>query len=125
MTWQRRAIAARKNLWLVPSELDLAAAELELSGQKNYLVNLRNCLKNLKKGKKVEAILIDCPPTLGLLSMNSLTATNHLIVTLQTEYLALEGLSQIVGVIDQLNSSGVNKNLTLGGHRHDHVRYQN
>jgi len=110
-----RMIAARKNLWLVPSELDLAAAELELSSQKNYLGNLKKCLANLKKGNKVKAILIDCPPTLGILSMNSLTAADQLLVTLQTEYLALEGLSQIIGVIDQLKKSGVNKDIALGG----------
>ena len=110
-----RAIAARKNLWLIPSELDLAAAELELSSQKEYLTNLKAGLTNLQKGKKIQAILIDCPPTLGLLSMNSLTAADHLIVTLQSEYLALEGLGQIVGVIDQLKESKLNKTLSLGG----------
>ena len=103
------------NLWIVPSELDLAAAELELSTQENYLGKLRSSLKNLSLNFGLKAILIDCPPTLGLLSMNSLCAANQLIVTLQSEYLALEGLSQITGVIQQLKDSGANPDLNLGG----------
>ena len=104
-----------KNLWLIPSELDLAAAELELSSQENYLVKLRESLNNLSNNYGLQAILIDCPPTLGLLSMNSLCAADFLIITLQSEYLALEGLSQITGVIKQLKESGANPNLELGG----------
>ena len=105
----------QKNLWLIPSELDLAAAELELSTQNNYLVKLRASLKNLCNNYGLEAILIDCPPTLGLLSMNSLCAADYLLITLQSEYLALEGLSQITNVIKQLRDTGANPNLVLGG----------
>lgn len=103
------------NLWIVPSELDLAAAELELSSEENYLGKLRSSLKNLSSNFGLKAILIDCPPTLGLLSMNSLCAADHLLVTLQSEYLALEGLSQITGIVKQLKESGANANLNLGG----------
>ena len=103
----------RKNLSIVPSELDLAAAELELSGQPNYLVKLRSSLSKITK--RYDVILIDCPPTLGLLSMNSLCAAHYLLVTLQSEYLALEGLGQIVGIIDQLKKSRANPRLELGG----------
>lgn len=103
------------NLWIVPSELDLAAAELELSSEDNYLGKLRSSLKNLSSNFGLKAILIDCPPTLGLLSMNSLCAADHLLVTLQSEYLALEGLSQITGIVKQLKESGANANLNLGG----------
>ena len=110
-----RVIGARKNLWLIPSELDLAAAELELSSEENYLLKLRQSLQSLKSNPQLQAILIDCPPTLGLLSMNSLCAADHLIVTLQSEYLALEGLSQIVEVIEKLKGSMVNPTLSLGG----------
>ena len=105
----------RKNLWIVPSELDLAAAELELSSQQNYLTKLLTSINRLKNEYGLRFILIDCPPTLGLLSMNSLCAADHLLVTLQSEYLALEGLGQIVGVIDQLKHAGANPNLSLGG----------
>ncbi len=110
-----RVIGARKNLWLIPSELDLAAAELELSGQENYLQKLQESLLSLKANRALQVILVDCPPTLGLLSMNSLCAADYLIVTLQSEYLALEGLDQIVGVVEQLRTSGVNPGLEIGG----------
>jgi chromosome partitioning protein len=103
------------NLWIVPSELDLAAAELELSSQENYLGKLRSSLNNLSTNFGLRAILIDCPPTLGLLSMNSLCAADFLLITLQSEYLALEGLSQITGIIKQLKESGANPSLELGG----------
>ena len=103
------------NLWIVPSELDLAAAELELSSQENYLGKLRSSLKSLSTNFGLRAILIDCPPTLGLLSMNSLCAADFLLITLQSEYLALEGLSQITGIIKQLKESGANPGLELGG----------
>jgi chromosome partitioning protein len=103
------------NLWIVPSELDLAAAELELSSEENYLGKLRSSLKNLSTNFGLRAILIDCPPTLGLLSMNSLCAADFLLITLQSEYLALEGLSQITGIIKQLKESGANPELELGG----------
>ena len=95
--------------------MDLAAAELELSSEENYLLKLRQSLQSLKSNPQLQAILIDCPPTLGLLSMNSLCAADHLIVTLQSEYLALEGLSQIVEVIEKLKGSMVNPTLSLGG----------
>ena len=102
------------NLWIVPSELDLAAAELELSSEENYLGKLRSSLNNLSTNFGLRAILIDCPPTLGLLSMNSLCAADFLLITLQSEYLALEGLSQITGIIKQLKESGANPSLELG-----------
>jgi chromosome partitioning protein len=105
----------RKNLWLVPSELDLAAAELELSGQQEYLVKLRKCLLSLKNHYGLQVILIDCPPTLGLLSMNALCAADHLVVTLQSEYLAMEGLGQITGVVSSIKENNINSNLKLGG----------
>jgi len=68
----------RKNLWVIPSELDLAAAELELSSQSEYLIKLRSSLLSLKENYGLQVILIDCPPTLGLLSMNALCAADFL-----------------------------------------------
>ena len=84
----------RNNFWIIPSELDLAAAELELSSQPNYLTKLSSSIDRLRHEYGLSCILIDCPPTLGLLSMNSLCAADHLLVTLQSEYLALEGLDE-------------------------------
>ena len=111
-----RVVSSRRsNLWIVPSELDLAAAELELSSQPEYLIKLRKCLGGLKEHYGLQVILIDCPPTLGLLSMNSLCAADYLIVTLQSEYLAMEGLGQITSVIEKLKTAQVNPGLQLGG----------
>ncbi|MBQ6534980.1 MAG: ParA family protein, partial [Opitutales bacterium] len=85
----------RNNLWLIPSETDISAIEVELSGGENYLVRLRDCIAPLKESGDFDAIVIDAPPSLGLLSMNSLAAADYLLIALQCEYLAMEGLGQI------------------------------
>ena len=105
----------RKNLWLIPSETDLSAIEVELSGSENYLVRLRECIAEIKNSGEFDAIVIDAPPSLGLLSMNSLAAADYLIVALQCEYLAMEGLGQIMNVVEQLREAGVSDTLEIGG----------
>lgn len=105
----------QKNLSLIPSETDLAAIEVELAQSKDYLLKLRQCLTPIKKSSSFQAIILDCPPALGLISMNCLCAADYLIVALQCEYLALEGLSQILNLIDQLKQANVNPHLELGG----------
>ena len=103
-----------KKLDLIPSEVDLAAVESELAQAENYLGRLRVALAPIIASGKYKAILIDCPPALGMLSMNALSASDHLIVALQTEYLAMEGLGQILGVVDQLKAAGASDKLTVG-----------
>jgi chromosome partitioning protein len=103
-----------EKLDLIPSEVDLAAVESELAQAENYLGRLREALAPVIATGKYKAILIDCPPALGMLSMNALGASDHLIVTLQTEYLAMEGLGQILGVVDQLKAAGASDKLTVG-----------
>lgn len=105
----------RKNLWLIPSETDISAIEVELSGSENYLVRLRDALAPLKESGDFDAIVIDAPPSLGLLSMNSLAAADYLLIALQCEYLAMEGLGQIMGVVEQLCEAGVSDSLEVGG----------
>ncbi len=105
----------RKNLWLIPSETDISAIEVELSGSENYLVRLRDALAPLKESGDFDAIVIDAPPSLGLLSMNSLAAADYLLIALQCEYLAMEGLGQIMGVVEQLREAGVSDSLEVGG----------
>lgn len=103
------------HLDLIPAELDLAALEIELAQKPDYLLQLRTCLSPLLKTNKYKAIIIDCPPALGLLSMNSLAAAHFLIITLQCEYLALEGLSQILNTVEKLKANGINPQLDIGG----------
>ncbi len=106
---------AYEHLALIPAEEDLAAAEIELAQTENYLMKLRTVLQPVRDSNGYRAIIIDCPPALGLLSMNSLAAAEHLFITLQCEYMALEGLGQILRNVDRLKSANVNPGLTLGG----------
>ncbi|MEX0321854.1 MAG: ParA family protein [Puniceicoccaceae bacterium] len=104
-----------KNLYLIPSEVDMAALEIELSQQENYLTKLRDLLTPLHEANTYKAIILDCPPALGMISMNALAAADYLLIALQCEYLALEGLGQILSVVDQLRDAGVNPDLAVGG----------
>jgi chromosome partitioning protein len=103
------------HLALIPSEEDLAAIEMELAQQQNYLMRLRTVIEPLRVSGGYKAIIIDCPPALGMLSMNSLAAADHLLIALQCEYMALEGLGQILKVVDRLKNAGVNPTLDVGG----------
>ncbi|HKB57281.1 MAG TPA: ParA family protein [Lacunisphaera sp.] len=103
------------HLALIPSEVDLAAIEIELAQQENYLMRLRSVLDPLRNSGGYRAIIIDCPPALGMLSMNSLAAADHLLIALQCEYMALEGLGQILKVVDRLKKAGINPTLDVGG----------
>jgi len=104
-----------KNLSIIPSEVDLAALEIELSQRPDYLTQMKKCLKPLVDSDEFDVIIIDCPPALGLTSMNALGAADYLLITLQCEYLAMEGLGQILRVVEQLKAAGVNPKLNLGG----------
>jgi chromosome partitioning protein len=103
------------NLFILPSEVDMAAVEVELSQRKDYLLQLRHCLRELVESDQYRAIILDCPPALGMLSMNSLAAADYLLITLQCEYLAMEGLGQILKVLEQLKEADINPKLELGG----------
>ena len=112
---QIQAVPSHKYLFMVPSEMDLAAIEVELAQRENYLLQLKQLIDPLKESNDYDVILLDCPPALGMLSMNSLVAADFLIITLQAEYMAMEGLSQILKVLDSLKESGINPELSLGG----------
>ena len=104
---------AYEHLALIPSEEDLAAAEIELAQTENSLARLRTVLEPIRAANGYRAIIIDCPPALGMLSMNSLVAADFLLIALQCEYMALEGLGQILRNVDRLKSA--NPALELGG----------
>lgn len=104
-----------KHLSLIPSEVDLAAIEMELGQREDYLVQLKQVLDPVLETNEFSAVIIDCPPALGMISMNSLVLADYLIVALQCEYLALEGLGQILSVVEQLKEAEVNEKLEVGG----------
>lgn len=86
-----------KNLSILPANMNLAGAELELAENENRFKVLKKALASIVMD--YDYIIIDCPPSLGLLSLNALTASDTLIVPLQCEYYALEGLSQLLGTV--------------------------
>jgi len=88
---------AVERLWLLPSSLDMASAEVELVPVLAREFRLRASLSTLVD---YDMILIDCPPSLGLLTINALAAATHAVVPVQCEYLALEGLAQLVNTIE-------------------------
>jgi chromosome partitioning protein len=88
---------AHENLNIIPSTPNLAGAAIELMNQPYREYRLRRALKPLTP--HFEFILIDCPPSLGLLTINGLVAANRLLIPVQCEYLALEGLSQLLGTV--------------------------
>lgn len=102
-------------LFMITSEVDMAAIEIELYQRDNYLVQLREVLAPLRESSSYDAIILDCPPALGMLSMNSLAAADHLLITLQCEYLAMEGLGQILKVVEKLRQTSANHRIELGG----------
>ena len=104
-----------KNLSVIPSEEDLAASEIEIAQTENFLFKLKSVLDPVRASEKFKVIIIDCPPALGMLSMNSLVAADYLLITLQTEYMALEGLGQILRNVERLKTAGINTTLELGG----------
>jgi chromosome partitioning protein len=99
-----------KNLDILPCNPNLAAAEVDLSSQQNR----EYCLLNAIKNDKHDFIIIDCPPALSLLTINALTAANYLIIPVQTEYYAMEGLGQLLDVVQRVRE-GLNPRLELLG----------
>lgn len=97
-------------LFVVPANADLAGAEVELVGQKQREFALARALQ----AATYDYVLIDCPPSLGLLTINALTAANQVLIPVQTEYYALEGLSQLLNTIQAVRGS-TNPQLQLLG----------
>ena len=106
---------AYDRLDIIPSEIDMCGAEIEVSRLENHLLRLRQSLEPLRQGDQHELILVDCPPSLGILTLNAFAAADYLIVPLQCEYYALEGVAMINRLLNQLRESGTNPNLELLG----------
>jgi chromosome partitioning protein len=101
-----------ENLWLAPSTIDLAGAELELVPVISRETRLREAVADYRSG--YDFLFVDCPPSLGLLTVNALTAADGLLVPIQCEYYALEGLSQLMNTI-HLVRTHLNPDLQLEG----------
>lgn len=99
-----------ENLYVMPANASLATLELELVSALRREFQLKDVLQELE----YDYIIIDCPPSLGLLTINALTAADYLLVPVQAEYYALEGLTQLMSVMQQVKQ-GLNTNLELIG----------
>lgn len=97
-------------LFVLPANNNLATAEVDLVAQQQRELKLKKALE----GVAYDYVLIDCPPSLGLLTVNALTAANFLLIPVQAEYYALEGLTQLLAVMQQVRG-GLNPNLELLG----------
>jgi chromosome partitioning protein len=103
------------NLWLAPSTLDLLGVELEIASAKDRVTRLKQAITTLNGGhNRFGYVLIDCPPSLNLLTINALTAADAVLVPLQCEFFALEGLSQLLTTVDQVRSA-LNPRLSIQG----------
>ena len=102
-------------LFLLPADLDLAGAEVEIARQPDHLTRLAQTLSILRSDQTFDFVLLDCPPSLGILMTNALAAADEILTPIQCEYFALEGLVKIVRVVEQVRDSGANDNVEISG----------
>ena len=103
---------------LVPATMDLSGLELELSGQADRAFRLRDAIRslneNVEEGEQYTYVLVDCPPSLNLVTINAMAAADAMLVPLQCEFFALEGLSQLLQTVEQVRAT-LNPRLTIQG----------
>jgi chromosome partitioning protein len=104
-----------EQLFLVPADLDLAGAEVEIARMNDHLTRLAKTLSTLRSDQTFDFVLLDCPPSLGILMTNALVAADEILTPIQCEYFALEGLVKIVRVVEQVRDSGANEHVEIGG----------
>jgi chromosome partitioning protein len=105
------------SLHVAPATLDLSGVELEIAAERDRAFRLRAALEALAadtSGTAYSYVLIDCPPSLSLLTVNAMAAADAILVPLQCEFFALEGLSQLLKTVEQVRT-GLNPNLTIHG----------
>ncbi|MGL4624765.1 MAG: ParA family protein [Culicoidibacterales bacterium] len=101
-----------QNLWVVPATINLSGVDLELASVIGRESRLKQAIEDMQQ--EFDYVLIDCPPSLGLLTLNALTVSNSIIVPIQAEYYALEGLTQLLNTI-RLAQRHLNKELVIEG----------
>lgn len=101
-----------ENLWAIPASIDLSGAAIELVEQENREFFLKKVLEPLRE--KFDYILVDCPPSLGMLTLNGLVAADSVFIPLQCEYFALEGLTLLLQTVKKVQK-GLNPTLDIGG----------
>jgi chromosome partitioning protein len=106
---------AFQGLEIIPSEVDMCGAEIEIARAENHLQRLSGLIRPLRESGRFDFILIDCPPSLGILTLNAFAAADYLLIPLQCEYYALEGISMTHRVLDQVRENGINPRLELLG----------
>ncbi|MSU59844.1 MAG: ParA family protein [Pedosphaera sp.] len=106
---------AFERLSLIPSEVDLCGADVELARSENHLGRVTAALQPLRDSGQFDLILVDCPPSLGILTLNAFVAADGVLVPLQCEYYALEGISMMNRVLTQLRDAGANPRLEIFG----------
>jgi chromosome partitioning protein len=105
-------IERSENFYLVPASLALSAADIELSSIAGREFLIKEAIGNMKY--KYDFILFDCPPSLGLLTLNALTAANEVMIPVQTEYLALQGINMLLETIEVVKAR-LNPNIYISG----------
>ena len=106
---------AYEGLEMIPSEMDLCGLEIELARSENHLARVSRALQPIVAAGNYDLILVDCPPSLGILTLNAFAAAGGLLVPLQCEYYSLEGISMMKRVLAQMRDSGVNPGLEIAG----------
>jgi chromosome partitioning protein len=100
---------------VIPSEVDLCGADLELARMEDHLHRVKRCLRPICESGRYDFIIMDCAPSVGVLTLNAFAAADHLVVPLQCEYYALEGISTLHRILGQLQAAGINPQLRLLG----------
>ncbi|NLB68467.1 MAG: ParA family protein [Lentisphaerae bacterium] len=104
-----------ENVNIIPSEVDLAGAEVEIARMDDHLHGLQKVLDPIIDQNVFDYIIIDCPPSLGILMSNALAAADSVLIPMQCEYYAMEGLSVITGLVERIRTSGANPKLRIEG----------
>ncbi len=106
------AVKIQKNLYLVPAAGELGGAEIELSAEAGREFLLKELIEN--QAEKYDYVLIDCPPSLGLLTINAFTAAHEIFIPMQAQYLALQGIGKLLGLVEKIKKR-LNPELEITG----------